>query len=75
MQDQPSRVLHSKELNLAFLSIIHLRSNSCPPFKDVILITNSISYENKLSQCLTSLVKDKNEAVRIAICKKIVPVI
>ena len=38
------------------------------------LIANSTSFENKLAPCLTSLIKDKNEKVRVAIVSKLIEI-
>ncbi|CAF1034388.1 unnamed protein product, partial [Brachionus calyciflorus] len=48
--------------------------NLANSFSSLILITNSVNYENKLSQCLTSLIKDKNENVREAIALKMIDI-
>ena len=37
-------------------------------------ITNSVNYENKLSHCLTALIRDKNETVRDTIVLKIIEI-
>lgn len=48
--------------------------NLANAFPEVLQITNSINFENKLSHCLTSLVRDKNENVREAIVLKFIEI-
>ena len=48
--------------------------NLANAFPQLLAIANSISFESKLSQCLTSLVRDKNESVREAIALKFIEI-
>lgn len=40
-------------------------------FKDVLVICNSFNFESKLSECLTSLLRDSNEKIRTIMVSKI----
>jgi hypothetical protein len=48
--------------------------NLANSFPQILQIANSINFENKLSHCLTSLVRDKNENVREAIVLKFIEI-
>ena len=63
-----------KSVNESKYNWLACKVNLANCFPEILIITNSINFESKLSNCLSSLMKDRNEKVRVAVVSKIIEV-